>query len=302
MRSGREYILAALLFALTLLSATVAGFQQAISEVVVREVLGDFVLPLSWSQWWQLFAAKWQLGLPFSLTLLGILLAHELGHFFAGRYHRIDVSLPYFIPAPTEIGTFGAVIRMRGLLPHRTGLLDVGAAGPLVGFIVAVPAYIWGMAHSTVITAAELPAGGMHLGDSLITHLVQRAVLGDLPPTADVLLHPVAFAAWIGFFVTSLNLLPLGQLDGGHILFALRPRIYRLTTRTVFVALLLFGAYGWPGWFLWAFIGWLMGISRHPLPIYFEPQLDARRRLVGALSIATFFLTFVPNPFALIQP
>ena len=300
MRSRREFALSGVLFAVTLVSATFAGFQQALTEDLLRQTLGDDLEAIGLAQLWLVFSQHWTLGMPFSLTLIGILLSHELGHFFAGKYHRIDVSLPYFIPAPTLIGTFGAVIRMRGWLPHRTGLLDVGAAGPLVGFVFAIPAYIWGMANSTVIGAPELSQVGMQLGDSMVTRGIQWLVFGSLAEGQDILLHPVAFAAWIGFFVTSLNLLPLGQLDGGHILFALRPQSYRLVTRIVFAGLLGFGIFGWEGWLFWALIGFIMGISRHPMPLYFEPRLDGRRRVIGAGSLAVFVLTFVPNPFSIL--
>ena len=159
-------------------------------------------------------------GAQFTVTLLAILVAHEFGHFIAARIHKVDASLPFFIPIPYPIspfGTMGAVIRMRGSIPNRRALLDIGAAGPLAGLAVAIPAYIWGVMHSgwTPITPEA-----QTLGDSTLTRLLNH--FGpSLPPGMDLFLSPVAYAAWIGFFITMINLLPIGQLDGGHIAYAL---------------------------------------------------------------------------------
>lgn len=292
MRIRREFTTPALLFVATIFTCTVAGVQQAVTIQEIEQLFpaGDISL-------WPIIQTYWHRGIPFSATLIGILLAHELGHYFAGRYHRIDVSLPYFIPAPTLIGTFGAVIRMRGPLWNRTGLIDVAAMGPLTGFIVAVPAYIWGMANSTIVARSGIAEVGFFLGDSILTLFIQRAVLGPLDPTMDVMLHPVAFAAWIGFFVTSLNMLPIGQLDGGHISYGLNERFYPRLSRLAFIGLLVMGAVGWKGWWFWAALTYLFGLDRHPRPMFNEPQLSAGRRAISLISYAVFILTFVPNPF-----
>jgi membrane-associated protease RseP (regulator of RpoE activity) len=158
----------------------------------------------------------------YTSALLAILLAHEFGHFVAARIHRVDASLPYFIPLPllSPFGTMGAVIRMRSSIPTRRALLDIGAAGPLAGLAFAIPLYAWGVAHSRVIAVDSL-TGGIRLGDSLLLHAMDRFFGPSVPEGMDVLLSPVAFAGWAGMLVTMINLLPVGQLDGGHVAYAL---------------------------------------------------------------------------------
>jgi membrane-associated protease RseP (regulator of RpoE activity) len=158
----------------------------------------------------------------FTAALLAILLAHEFGHFIAARVHKVDASLPYFIPLPlvSPFGTMGAVIRMRSDIPTRRALLDIGASGPLAGLALAIPLYAWGVAHSQVVALDSL-AGGIRLGDSLLLHALDRVFGPSVPEGMDVLLSPVAFAGWGGMLVTMINLLPISQLDGGHVAYAL---------------------------------------------------------------------------------
>ena len=159
-------------------------------------------------------------GLQFSGALLGILLAHEFGHFIAARLHKVDASLPFFIPIPylSPFGTMGAIIQMKSRIPTRRALLDIGASGPLAGLAVAIPLYAWGVAHSKII---PLESGGIELGTSLLTKLLDHVFAAPVPAGQDILLHPVAFAAWGGMFVTMINLLPVSQMDGGHVAYAL---------------------------------------------------------------------------------
>jgi len=159
-------------------------------------------------------------GAQFAGTILTILVAHELGHYIAARIHKVEASLPYFIPLPllSPFGTMGAVIRMRGTIPTRRALLDIGAAGPLAGLVFAIPLYMWGVAHSTVVA---VDGETMQLGDSLLLRTLDAIAAPKHGPGQDVLLSPVAFGAWGGFFVTMINLLPVGQLDGGHVAYAL---------------------------------------------------------------------------------
>jgi membrane-associated protease RseP (regulator of RpoE activity) len=161
-------------------------------------------------------------GAQFTGALLSILLAHEFGHYIAARIHKVDASLPYFIPMPllSPFGTMGAVIRMRGTIPTRKALLDIGAAGPLAGLCLALPLYAWGVMHSRVIFPDGATGGG-ELGESLLSKLIDHFAAAPVPEGADILLSPVAFAAWAGMFVTMINLFPVGQLDGGHVAFAL---------------------------------------------------------------------------------
>jgi len=162
-------------------------------------------------------------ALEYTASLLGILLAHEFGHYIAARIHRVDASLPFFIPLPflSPFGTMGAVIRMRSVIPTRRALLDIGASGPLAGMVVAVPLYAWGVAHSQVIPLDGSAGGGLELGNSLLLRLIDHFFAPPVPEGMDVLLSPVAFAGWAGMFVTMINLLPASQLDAGHVAFSL---------------------------------------------------------------------------------
>ena len=160
-------------------------------------------------------------GAQFAGTLTAILLAHEFGHYFAARIHKVDASLPFFIPFPlSEFGTMGAVIRMRGTIPTRSALLDIGASGPLAGLCVALPAYFWGAAHSTFVPLVA-SGEGMELGDSIALKVLDHFAAGNPPPGMELSLSPVAFAAWAGMLVTMVNLFPISQLDGGHVAYAL---------------------------------------------------------------------------------
>ena len=211
-------------------------------------------------------------GLPFSVTLLGILLAHEMGHYLTSRRRGVPASLPYFIPVPTIIGTMGAIIRMRAVVRDRRILFDIGIAGPLAGMCVAVPVTFVGLLLSQVI-ATSSNLGGIELGDSLLFMGMSRLVFGPLPETHTVLLHPVAFAGWLGFFVTSLNLLPMGQLDGGHVTYGIFGPRHRTISRVVFLCMLFWGvheafttgkplAWAWALLFCWAAVR--LAFSRQP--------------------------------------
>ncbi len=262
-------------------------------------------------------------GLPFATALIGILLSHEMGHYLLARSHRVDSTLPFFIPMPVgPIGTFGAVIRIRSALPSRRATLDIGAAGPFAGFVVALPLLAWGIAHSEVRAVGDavletsnvgavalvrawlsddhvVSTGVQVFGDSFVTWGVQRLVLGKLPPGTDVFLHPVAFAAWIGLFITTLNLIPLGQLDGGHVTYALLGRRRARTfSRLVSWGLLLAGlslSWSWLLW--WAVTRFLVGFG-HP-PALEETPLDPGRRALAVLALLLFAATFIPVPVAL---
>jgi membrane-associated protease RseP (regulator of RpoE activity) len=234
-------------------------------------------------------------GFPFAFALMGILLAHELGHYLVARKHGMDVTLPYFIPAPSFIGTFGAFIKMRSPAKDRRMLLDIGAAGPLVGVGVSIPLLILGLRLSEV-KLIEGQTGAM-LGSSLLLSLISWLVVGPLPPGHDIMIHPVGFAGWIGLLVTSLNLLPVGQLDGGHVIFALLGERQKRISKLVFVGLLALGIFGWEGWLFWCLLLWIMGF-RHPRPMEWWVPLDRKRKIIGWLTVAVFFLTFIPVPFS----
>jgi membrane-associated protease RseP (regulator of RpoE activity) len=235
-------------------------------------------------------------GLPFSITILCILGIHEFAHYIAGKKWGIEVTLPYFIPAPfPPIGTFGAVIRMKSAIPNRKALVDVGAAGPIAGFVVALAASVVGLSLSTVV---PLPAGGegsLSLGDSLLFKLLSYLIIGPIPPNHDVMLNPIAFAGWIGLFVTGLNLMPFGQLDGGHVLFALSPRFHDLLRRIRFPLLLLLGLTLWSGWYVWAVLLVFIG-GPHPYPNAMETRLGPLRTAIAIVAMVMFVICMIPSP------
>lgn len=235
-------------------------------------------------------------GIPFSFTLLTILGGHELAHYLASRKHRVAATLPYFIPAPNIVGTFGAVIKMKAPIKDRRALLDIGAAGPLSGFIIATIAVIIGLRYSRIeISSAEIT--GFRFGSSILVDLLVRIVLNIDEGDYVIFLHPIAFAGWIGLFVTSLNLLPVGQLDGGHIIYAISDRWHGLISKLIIPVLFLLGLFGWVGWYIWAILLIFLG-TKHPPLIYPFVPLDRRRRNIGWLCIGIFIITFSPVPFS----
>src|SRR6266540_6028317 len=257
----------------------------------------------------------------FLATIVAILFSHEMGHYVVARRHGVVATLPYFIPVPFGAGTLGAVIRMRSAIPSRRAALDIAAAGPLAGLAVALPLLVWGLAHSELREVFTAPVGSalvspfalvralvagrplvsgsaaaQFFGDSLLTAGARLAVYGPLPPGTDLFLHPVAFAAWLGLLVTALNLVPAGQLDGGHVLYALVGRRGALLgSRLVSAGLLAAGVFLSWNWLVWWLLTrFLIGLG-HP-PSLVEEPLDPRRRAVALLSLALFALTFVPIP------
>ncbi len=237
-------------------------------------------------------------GLPFSASLLLILGTHELGHFFASMRHRVVTTLPYFIPGPPfflMIGTFGAVIKIKSPIETKRALVDIGAAGPLAGFAVAIVVVFIGLQLSWVIPVPEAVMN-VNLGSSLMFSFIEYLVFGPISEGHDVFLHPVAFAGWIGFLVTSLNLLPIGQLDGGHILYAIFGKYHRTVSIMMICTLLAFGTLGWKGWLVWGVLVTIIGIW-HPPTLDRDVPLDRRRKVVGALTLLVFLLTFTQSPF-----
>lgn len=231
-------------------------------------------------------------GLAFSLTLMTILLAHELGHYFACRYYGIDASLPYFLPFPSPIGTLGAFIRIRSPIYTRQALFDVGFAGPLAGFAVLVPALVIGISQSKVIHGIA-ERGDLIFGIPAIQRIFEWIIFPGVR-SADILLHPIARAAWVGILATALNLLPIGQLDGGHILYAFTGRKHKLLSRIFVVALVPLGIFYSHSWLVWAALLFFFGL-RHPV-IYDITKLDKNRVALGLAALAIFLLTFTLSP------
>ncbi len=290
----RSLLIAVILFVATTLSTLAAGAQFAAAYAAgYAPAFDDF-----FSSYFQPFAEPRLLlaGVPFAATLLGILLAHELGHFFACRHYRIHATYPYFIPAPTLIGTLGAFIRIRSPIVNRRALFDMALAGPIVGFLFAVPALAVAILHSKIVFADQT-ASPLIFGQSLIEWLLEGLLQPGVPHN-NLLLHPVGRAAWVGLFATALNLLPAGQLDGGHILYSMTSKRHRRISLGVALALVPLAFLFWWGWLMWATLLVSIGFRHPPLIDRWQP-LDRRRQVLAGLALAIFLLCFMPAPFVL---
>jgi membrane-associated protease RseP (regulator of RpoE activity) len=302
-RRAPSSLRAVLLLAATAVCTTIlapawylGGFDDSLLPLLwpatVRAVLGD--------------SALWQWGLQFSLAVLLILGSHELGHYFTCRFHRVACSLPHFLPAPIGLGTFGAFIRVRGPIRSRRQLFDIGISGPIAGFVVLVPFLLYGIAHSELLLREDLARDALVLlpGDGLLMRWVtgffhDPSVLSAEWDEVFLLLHPFALAAWTGLLVTSLNLLPLAQLDGGHILYALFPDGQRRYAWPLWVCLVIAGPLFWYGWWLWAGIVLFMG-PRHPRVWNETLELDRKRKWLAIFALVMFLLCFMPTPIVLL--
>lgn len=291
----RPFVLALVLFLLTVVSTLAVGTEFSVSYRQNRAPFAGLANP---------FAPTWHalvhprsllLGIPFSFTLIGILLAHELGHYFACRYYKIDASYPYFLPAPSLIGTFGAFIRIRSPIFNRQALFDVGFSGPLVGFVLAVPIFAIGIHMSKVVPGAQVGALILFGNPPLMRLLL--AVFHPGVSSQDILLSPVALAAWVGLFATALNLLPIGQLDGGHIVYSVASRSHRRISLTFGIALIAMGIFYWSGWLVFAVLFLVLGF-RHPPLIDSWTPLDRKRRAWAVIAMIIFLLCFTPLPLS----
>lgn len=267
-------------------------------------------------------------GIPFAASLLAILLAHEFGHYLAGRYHRTHVTLPYFIPFPlSAFGTMGAFIQLKEPPKNKRILLDIGIAGPLAGLVVAIPVLLLGLSLSEVSTINVAPGQGIQMeGNSILYLLSKLVVFGKLLPAPvdyggvapvlywvryfftgqpfpyggqDVMIHPVAWAGWAGLLVTAINLIPAGQLDGGHVMYVLFGQKARRLLPFILVALILLG-FAWSGWWLWVLILFFLGrLTAEPLDQI--TQLDPRRKALAVFGFIVFFLVFTPVPLFVVM-
>ena len=242
--------------------------------------------------------STWYYGGPsYSIPVVLILLGHEMGHYLMSRRYGMEATLPFFIPFPLPpFGTLGAVIRMKSAIPSRKALFDVGVAGPLTSLCLSIPAIMVGLRLSNVVPVSQVQEGMERLADPVLFALLQRAVMGQVTADFDVIIHPIAYAGWVGLFVTSLNLLPVGQLDGGHVVYAIfGKRSRRIFVLTVCVMAFITIFYN-PGWALLLVLISLFGF-RHPAPLDDETPLDRKRKFLGTLVFAAFFLSFSPSPF-----
>jgi membrane-associated protease RseP (regulator of RpoE activity) len=285
-----RYWLHALLFIATLLSTTVAGAEMARSFAQNRSI--DIGLMVEgylrlWQEPSYLLA-----GLPFSLTLLTILLAHEFGHYLTARYYLVDASLPYFLPFPAPIGTWGAFIRIRSAILSKRVLFDIGIAGPLAGFVALLSPLIAGVMLSKVVPGIA-HRGDLVFGTPLILRMMEWISFPGVP-LDNIHLHPVARAAWVGLLATALNLLPIGQLDGGHILYAILGERTRYLSRIFIAILVLMGFFIAYSWLVWAVLLFFFGM-RHPAIVDPNPLGRIRTRLaVAALAILILSFTMAP--------
>lgn len=282
-----RYWLHALLLLATLFTTTVVG--ASLAQSFAQHQAFDYDLNGYVTAWHN--PAYLLTGLPFSLTLLGILLAHEMGHYLAARYYGVDATLPFFIPMPSVIGTCGAFIRIRSAILSKKILFDIGIGGPLAGFVVLILPLIAGVSMSQVVPGIAT-RGELVFGTPLILRFFEWAILGAAP--ADVYLHPVARAAWVGLLATALNLLPIGQLDGGHVLYAFLGERTRLLSRIFVGVLVLMGFFFAWSWFFWAGLLFFFGM-RHPVIIDPAPVSPVRRWLAFA-ALIILILSFTPTP------
>ena len=314
---SRRYWLHALLLLLTLVTTLVVGahlqynFDHNLPAFTTEEyqlpallthrilhISGPVVLELPFPMKWILQQPqRLALGIPFAATLLCILLAHEMGHFVYCERNGVFATLPYFLPGPliSPIGTFGAVIRIKSQIRTRQALFDIGIAGPIAGFVVAVPVLLWGLVLSKPILP-QASGSLIDLGYPLIFHISHgavRLVLPQTPSLSAMYLHPVGVAAWVGMLATALNLLPGGQLDGGHLVYAVAPRAHKWVTTTTVAVLALLSLF-WIGWLVWALILGLIG-RRHP-PVAPWPELSNGRIALSVVAVALFVLTWTPAP------
>ena len=271
---------------------------------------------------------SYTVGLPYSLSILFVLGCHEFGHYFAAKAHKVDATLPYFIPFPSFFGTMGAVIRTKSAILHNKALFDIGIYGPICGFVASVALLIYGFTHLPGIEYlltihpdyfSHRQTSGIPLvfGDNILLQLL-RAVFTDsgqfLPPLSEIYHYPYLCVGWFGLFITAMNMIPAGQLDGGHITYSMfGPRNHLKIGRIAilvlvalggigavdFASVLLFGkslGFGWPGWLVWASIIYFVIKPQHPPTVIFQ-ELDLPRKTLGYLAFVILFLTFSPSPF-----
>jgi len=288
----RRWWLHLLLFLLTLGTTTSFGFALARS-FSSGHALNDQTIADGYVRLWH-GGAGWPAGFIYSIPLLLILLAHEFGHYFACRSWRVQASLPYFGPSPTLLGTIGAIILIRSPICNRRSLLDIGASGPIAGFAVLTPVLIAGVWLSRVVPGIQ-ESGPFSFGMPLLMRILESLRFPGIA-AKDICLHPLAVAAWAGLLATAMNLLPAGQLDGGHILYALfGGRAHRIVTLAFVFVLVVLGFLYWP-WWLGALVVFL--VRRHPL-IYDNQPLGTRRSAVGALAFCLFVLSIAVVPIAM---
>jgi len=287
-----------LFFLLTVFTTLVVGarmeyyFRQSMPALSMNEdTIGVFPLPWALER-----PSNLLLGIPFSATLMLILLAHEMGHYLYCRYYGVYATLPLFVPFPYVLfGTLGAFIRIKSPIRSRSALFDIGIAGPIAVFVFASIALVLGLSISQAMPA-PVPNLDLEMGYPLIFQVAARLLHGSAAaPLSHLNLHPVAIAAWVGMFATALNLLPGGQLDGGHIVFSISPRHHAIVSSLTIFILIPLGVYCWLGWFVWAVLLRISGM-RHPI-VPEWPGITRGRHWMALFGVMILLLTFTPSPF-----
>ena len=279
-RPTRKLWLHLLLFVATIGTTWYAWFLQGAG--------GRFDLPPA------LFSAAAVQAAQYSFWVLLILTAHEFGHYFAARHHGVRATLPFFIPLPLPpLGTMGAVIRMSPFIPNRRALFDIAVSGPLAGMAVALPVVFWGIDGATRLPLKQ--TAGLRFGDPLLFRIAEWFMIGPRPEGYEIVIGPMAFAGWVGLFVTALNLLPMSQLDGGHISYAVFGKRSRKIAMGVFGVLALAMLFTGPTYILFLGLAWFVGLG-HPPTMDDSLPLDRRRLAIAALALAIFILSFTPTP------
>lgn len=283
-----------LLFGATVLSTFFVGISLSLNYLYTDSIAQDTQIPVTIEM--VMDPQVLSLSFIYMVVLLGILIGHESGHFLACQYYRINATLPYFIPWPVLIGTMGAFIKIKSPITRKKQLFDIGVAGPLTGFFLSIPALIYGLSLSKAVP--PIPQEGefvLIFGEPLILKIIGAMIFEGVPSDYNVFLHPVAFAGWVGILVTSFNLFPVGQLDGGHVSYALLGEKSRRIGQFALVLFIVMGFVFWMGWFVWALLLKFLGL-KHPLIIDEAVPLSPRRKLIGYLMVIIFILSFIPDP------
>jgi hypothetical protein len=289
---ARKSWLNLLLFLVTCLSAFFVGITWSVSYTYSEQLTGDSQFVLSPQVFTEPTVIR--LSLVYAAVLIVILLGHEMGHYLACRYYRIEATLPFFIPAPTLVGTLGAFIKIKSPITRKKQLFDIGVSGPLTGFLLSIPAVVYGLSLSKIVPAIPREDAFV-FGEPLLLRLVGGILFRGAAAESDLFIHPIGFAGWVGILVTAFNLFPVGQLDGGHVSYALIGKKSRPLAKLFLGVFIAMGIFFWVGWIVWALIILLLGL-KHPRVVDEGERLSTSRRVLGAAVVAIFILSFIPAP------
>lgn len=291
-RKANKFWLNILLFIITCFSAFFVGLSWSVSYTYSDELTRDSqFVPTP-----QVFSDPRVIGLSlvYAGVLIVILLGHEMGHYLTCRYYHIEATLPFFIPAPTLIGTLGAFIKIKSPITLKKQLFDIGVSGPLVGFCLSLPALIYGLSLSKIVPSVPR-VDTLVFGEPLLLKFISSLMFRNIQAESDLFLHPIGFAGWVGILVTAFNLFPVGQLDGGHVSYALLGQKSKPLARLLIIVFIIMGVFFWIGWIVWALLILLLGL-KHPRVIDEGERLSPLRQALGIVVVAIFILSFIPAP------